>query len=208
MEGILRLDGPVYRFLMRGVELALLNVLFVLCSVPLLTMGASMSALYAVTLKMVRGEEGRIVHGFWQAFKSNFKQSTIVWATLVITSIILALNYILFPLYTGDFSVFILMGLILFSLICSIYFVFIFPYIARYTCTLKEAYVSILKLCLANSYVTLLTCCLVLGPAILALFSPAFLVIFFYLYIFIGFAFVAYISSFMMRNLFEKYEVK
>ncbi|GAB2562779.1 DUF624 domain-containing protein [Gracilibacillus alcaliphilus] len=206
MASILGLDGPVYRFLMRGVELALLNILFILCSVPLLTIGAAISALYTVTLKMARGEEGSIVHGFWQAFKANFKQSTIVWGTLVIVGTTLALNYILLPLYTGHLSVIILMGLILFSVVGAVYFVFLFPYMARYTCTIKEACGNVLKLSLANPYPTLLISCLVLGPAILALFSSYFLVLCLYLYTFIGFALIAYISSFMMRNLFEKYE--
>ncbi|GAA0337320.1 YesL family protein [Oceanobacillus oncorhynchi subsp. oncorhynchi] len=206
MASILGLDGPVYRFLMRGVELALLNILFILCSVPLLTIGAAISALYTVTLKMVRGEEGSIVYGFWKAFKSNFKQSTIVWVILFIIGGTLTLNYILLPLYTGHLSVIILMGLILFSVVGAVYFVFLFPYMARYTCTIKEAFGNVLKLCLVNPYPTLLIICLVLGPAILTLFSSYLLALCLYFYIFIGFALIAYISSFKMRNLFEKYE--
>lgn len=206
MNSILSIDGPVYHFLSRAVELILLNILFLLCCLPIVTIGASLTAMFSITLKMVRGEEGGIISGFWLAFKKNFKQSTLVWGFLSLFGMILALNYVFLQFYTGDFSTLILMSLVMFSMIFCMYLVLIFPYIARYKCTIKQACVNVLKLGIANLYPTLLIIAITLGPTILMFYSPYVFVIKLYLDIFIGFSLITYISSFLIRNMFEKYE--
>lgn len=72
-------DGPVYWGLEKLFNLMLLHLLWVVCSLPLITAGASTTALFAVMLKLVRGEEGYIFKGFLQAFRENFKKSTVIW---------------------------------------------------------------------------------------------------------------------------------
>ena len=57
-------------------DLFLLNILFTITSLPVITIGASFTALYSMTFKMVRNEEMAIKDGYFKAFKRNFKQST------------------------------------------------------------------------------------------------------------------------------------
>lgn len=206
MGSILGIDGPVYHFLSRVVELILLNIVFILCCLPIITIGASVTAMFSLTLKMVRGEEGGLINGFWQALKSNFKQSTLVWGLLALFGMILALNYFFLQFYTGKFSTIILMSLVMFSAIFCIYLVLIFPYIARYQCTIKQACINVLKMSIANPFLTLLIIVMTLGPTVLMFFSPFVFVIKIYLDIFIGFSLIIYISSFMIRSMFGKYE--
>lgn len=206
MGSILRIDGPIYHFLSRVVELILLNILFILCSLPIITIGASVTAMFSITLKMVRGEEGGLISGFWQAFKNNFKQSTLVWVFLSLSGMILALNYFFLQFYTGNFTTIILISLVMFTVIFCMYLVLIFPYIARYKCTIKQACVNVLKISIANPYLMLLIIVITLGSTILMFFSPYVFVIKLYLDIFIGFSLITYISSFMIRSMFEKYE--
>lgn len=206
MDSILRIDGPVYHFLSRVVELILLNILFILCSLPLVTIGASVTAMFSITLKMVRGEEGGIVSGFWRAFKKNFKQSTLVWGCLSLSGVVLILNYFFLQFYIGDFSTIILMSLIMFSVIFCVYLVLIFPYLARYKCTIKQACVNVFKIGIANLGSILIMIVLMLGPIVLMFYSPIWFVMKIYMDTLIGFALIAYISSFMIRSMFEKYE--
>lgn len=63
MGSILGIDGPVYHFLSRVVELILLNIVFILFSLPIVTIGASVTAMFSITLKMV-SEEGGLINGF------------------------------------------------------------------------------------------------------------------------------------------------
>ena len=57
MSGFFNMDSPVMRFLSRVCDLMILNFMCLICCIPIVTIGASVTALYSVTLKMVRGEE-------------------------------------------------------------------------------------------------------------------------------------------------------
>ena len=56
-----------------------LNLLWFVCSLPIITVGASTTALYAVTLKIARNEEGNITTQFFWAFVRDFRQATTLW---------------------------------------------------------------------------------------------------------------------------------
>lgn len=73
----------IVRLLTRIFDFLLLNVLWVLCSIPVISLGASTTALYSVMLKIVENEEGYIIWDFLKAFKRNFRQSTTVWCILL-----------------------------------------------------------------------------------------------------------------------------
>lgn len=79
MGGIFNIDGPLMRTLTKVADLMILNVLAMICSIPIFTMGASLTALHYMSLKIVRGEEGYIIRGFFKSFKENFKQATLIW---------------------------------------------------------------------------------------------------------------------------------
>ena len=72
------IDGPFYRFICRFIDLVKLNFMWLLFSLPIVTIGASTTAAYSIALKMVDDEEGYMVKSFVKEFKRNFKQGT-VW---------------------------------------------------------------------------------------------------------------------------------
>ena len=59
-----------------------LNILWVVCSIPVFTMGAATTALYDVSLKIVRDEETSLTRQFFKSFRSNFRQATVLWMIL------------------------------------------------------------------------------------------------------------------------------
>ena len=65
-------------------ELAHLNLLTLLCCLPLITVGASLTAMHSVLVKMSRKEEGYIGRMFFDAFRDNFKKSTLLWLPFLI----------------------------------------------------------------------------------------------------------------------------
>lgn len=83
MERIFNQEGWLYRGLNRLWDLIVLNILFLLTSIPIVTVGASLSALYTVTLKGVRKEDSYIVRSYFVAFRDNFKNSTCIWLLLL-----------------------------------------------------------------------------------------------------------------------------
>ncbi len=60
-----------------------LNLLWMLCSLPIFTVGASTAALYYASLKILRGEESYAGRMFFRAFRENFKQATQLWLILL-----------------------------------------------------------------------------------------------------------------------------
>lgn len=71
--------SPFIRFLNRVADLLILNALTLLMCLPVVTAGASLTAMHYVLLKLVRDEEGYIVQSYFRSFKRNFLQATALW---------------------------------------------------------------------------------------------------------------------------------
>lgn len=92
MRNLLNPDAPLIVFITRLSYSMYLGLLWLLCCIPIITVGAATTALFTVTIKMVRNEEGKITAQFFQSFKSNFRQSTVVWLILFVLGAILAVD--------------------------------------------------------------------------------------------------------------------
>lgn len=90
---ILDIDGPLIQFLSKMADLMWLNILTMICCIPIITAGASLTALNYMALKIVRNEEGYITRGFFKAFKENFKQSTAIWCLFLVVACVLGIDY-------------------------------------------------------------------------------------------------------------------
>lgn len=111
-----------------------LNFLWFIFSLPIFTIGASTTALYYVSLKVVRGEEGNILSTFLRAFRENFKQSTILWLIMLFFGLFLAGDgYILYHLRAsseGSIAVFwtILLAIVIAAaVVYTIELLYLFP---------------------------------------------------------------------------------
>lgn len=85
-------DNIVVIALNRIGDVIIANLLFLLCSIPLVTIGPSLTALYHCMLRIVKGNEDKVTKTFFRALRQNFVQSLIAWLALVIVGVILFLN--------------------------------------------------------------------------------------------------------------------
>lgn len=90
---IFDIDGPLMRFLGKAADLMWLNVLTMICCVPIFTTGAAFTALHYMCLKIVRDEESYITKGYFKSFKENFRQSTIIWMAMLFIAAFLGLDF-------------------------------------------------------------------------------------------------------------------
>lgn len=136
---ILKPDSPVMDFISTVADLIILNLLFVICSIPIVTFGAAYSAKYYVAMKKIRGEETGTVVPFFKAFKRNFKQSTIAWAVMLVAYALIGLDW-QWILYTGwgETPTIYKVGVIVFTVIAILMTIAIFPTIARYEMKIPE----------------------------------------------------------------------
>lgn len=89
-----RFDGPVVQMAMKFAKVLYAHVLALFCCIPIITVGAAFTALEYTLLKISREEDGSITSDFFQSFKENFKQATILWIVYVA-----AISVILFDIY-------------------------------------------------------------------------------------------------------------
>ena len=97
MNHLFNLDGPVLQFINKIVYSVYLNILWFICCIPVITIGASTTALFYVTLKISKDEEGSITKAFFHSFKENLRQGTAIWLILLAFGIILGIDgYVLY----------------------------------------------------------------------------------------------------------------
>lgn len=89
---IFSMDNPFFRFVGKLVDLVWLNILTLICCIPVFTAGAAFSAMYHVLIKRVLREDGTITKPFFKEFKSNFKNATKVWIPSLLILIVMAAN--------------------------------------------------------------------------------------------------------------------
>lgn len=69
-------------------DLMIVNILWLLCSIPVFTIGASTTAMYSVTMKLLKGEGAPVGRTFFHAFRANFKTATLTWLVMLIPSVL------------------------------------------------------------------------------------------------------------------------
>ena len=87
---LFQIDGPMMRAFQKISDIIFLNMVFLLCCIPIVTIGPSVTAMYTVTLKMAAGVDYNVVKDFFRAFKSNFKQATAIWIILLAFALMIA----------------------------------------------------------------------------------------------------------------------
>lgn len=78
-EKIFNMDSPFFRCMSLIGDMMLLNLMWILCSIPLVTIGASTTALLYTGMKLAKGRDGYVIRNFWKSFRQNFLQSTVIW---------------------------------------------------------------------------------------------------------------------------------
>ena len=131
MGSLFSVDGHLYKFINRLVDMFKLNMMWLLCSLPIVTMGAATTAAYTITLKMVNEEEGYIAGPFWKEFKANIKKGSIIGVIFLVALYAIYLDFQLFQVAEKHNIMFLIVGVIAIYLL-FMHTVYAFPLLARY----------------------------------------------------------------------------
>lgn len=197
-------DGPFFSVLNRISDIIILNVLWIVCCIPVVTIGASTTAMLYVTMKIVSGEDAYIVRKFFKSFKENFIQSTIIWLIMLVIGVMLVFNYLFLPnmnlndtLYNMFFS-----ASCLTALLYAMILVYLFPLQARLENKIKHTFKNALLLSFRHLPTTILLILLVFVPLYLAWWT--FSSLFFVWFLFAG-AGIGLICSLLYNRIFNLY---
>ncbi len=198
----LNINSPVFQFLNTFTEFVLLNAVFLITCIPLITIGASITALYTVTLREARGEEGYLVRSYWKAFLENFRKSTLLFLVYFASGCVLLFNLVFWLQMQTPAGNLLLTGICLLSLLWLVSLLYVFPLQARFENSLSQTLRNALLLALSNRLCTVVILLLFLAAAALFCLTSVFRL---FLLVF-GFAFLAYCNSFFFLKVFRKYE--
>lgn len=153
MGELFNLDNKFFQGINKIVDCICLSFLWVLLCIPVVTAGAATTALYYTVNKVIRNNRSYIWKEFWHAFRTNFKQSTLVWLILIFIYVIMGIDcYIMFQYAKAGVSygsLYIVFAVLM--LIVTMWANYLFPYMARFENTLK----AVLKNCVIMALLNL-----------------------------------------------------
>lgn len=189
-------------------DLVVLNVIFILCCIPVFTIGAALTGLYYTTIRMSKGmESSPIYKDFFKSFKENFKQSTIVWLILLLAGVFVAADLFLVTQSDGGRLSSLLTGVLV---IAGVILVFIASYVFPMISHFKNTNLAMIR----NSFVvstakigcTIPIVIMNLTP-LLVIFVPGGMIKWFFAaYTFIWFSGVARLNSKMISGVLTQLE--
>ena len=207
MERFFSLDSPFVQFMNRVADLIWLNILFVICCLPVITIGDAVTAMFYVTLKMARNEESYITRSFFKSFKQNFLQAVGIWLIFLLAGGILAADYYIVSgrigVMMGSGTMRDVMQVLLIAVFVFYLFAltFVFPLLSKFDNTVRNTIKNAFLMSIRHFPVTLACIAIAVVIALLIIYFPIMMM----LSIFILFSMTAYISSFMFVKVFDRY---
>lgn len=198
-------DNIVHEFLNNIGDIVVANILFIFCSIPLVTIGPSLTALYHCTLRSVKGNSYGTIKTFFRAFKENFVQSLVVWLGIVAAGFVLGLNIRFLGMEAGQMGNVLLIlseGLVVLLVILALY---VFPVIAAFSgntvSQIKNAFIFAF---MRFPYTVLIVFISVL-PMYMTYRDYKLMPLWACGWFFFGFGLTAYLNSLMIYRLFRPY---
>lgn len=193
-------DSKFSQVMLKICSACVLNMLWFICSLPIITVGASTAALFRVTLKLARDDDPQIITEFVKGLRDNFKQATVLWLIMLAGGIVLGLDgYILYHLYqtyTGFLGVICTIALAM-IIVAAIAYVITLMYVFPLTASVKNTSFNLLKysffIGIRYLFCTILMFAIYFAMffAVVAIFTP--LIVF-------GFGVCALLCSYLLSN--------
>lgn len=201
MKKKLNIDNPFFACMGRLADIVILNLLFFFSSLPVITMGASISAMYQTTQDM-RGEHFySVFRSFTSAWKKSFKKSFLVWIFQFLTGMILVFDIMFLARY-GNTWIWHIIGVVIGNilLVWMLLSCYLLPARVYEKRSIREAILQSFYLSVRNLPYTLLmlllnsipVICIILGEVFMGLMTP--------IYIVVGFAITAYLNTILLEK--------
>lgn len=209
MGRFFNMDNKFFTFMGRIADLCILNIICLVCCIPIVTAGASITAMYYVTLKMVRNEEAYIVRSFFKSFKDNFKQATIINLIMIAVGAVLYLDLNVAQNMPGSAGQIFHVIFMAFVIIYYVLFLYVYPILARFYNTIRNTIKNALFMAIRHLPYTVVMVLIGLCPLLL-LFIDSYQIqsTLFVLFLVMGFGVIAYCNSFFLVKIFDHYMPK
>ncbi len=206
MEDLFRSDGKLMEILDKISNVVILNFLCIVGCLPIVTIGASVTATYSVAMKLVKSEEGYIVKDYISNFKKEFKMSTTIWVMVMIVTGILAVDFYIASIVNNHLVSNVLkFTFTTIAIVVLFMTTYVFPIVAKFENTLKNNIINAINMSIQNLPYTAIMVFINIIPLIaIMIFASSFgAVIFFYVSFGIGMNIC--LNSLILNKVFNKY---
>ena len=206
MGRFFNMDNKFFVFMGKIADLCMLNLLCIICCIPIVTAGASLTALYYVTMKMVRNEEAYIFRSFFRSFKQNFKQATVINIIMLAAAALLYIDTNIAGKMGQPAGKILGMIFAAFTLLYVMILLYVYPLLAKFYNSVKNTFKNAILMAIRHLPYTILVLLICACP-ILILFIPSFQIqmSLIMLVILFGPAVIAYGNSHFFVRIFDKY---
>ena len=206
MDRLFNMDNKFFTFMGKVADLMILNIVFLICCIPIITIGASVTAMNYVTLKMVKNEDSYIIKSFFKSFKANFKQATIIWLILLVVSVLIGFDFRIMQQLEVTLPTKILnYGIYMITFIFAMLLAYIFPLLSKFENTIINTFKNSLLMAIRHLPSTFLILIITFLPAIASILIPIVLIYGAIVWILIGFALTSFLTSLFFTRIFARY---
>ena len=199
----------VKRFMASAADLLMLNLMMLLCCVPVITAGAAWTAGYAGIMRILRGTETSFpIKPFFRDFSQNFKKATLAWLVLLLCAVILAGDYYYAVYLNNPANPFFLVFSVTMALIVFVVSIWLFPLIARFQNTVRGHLMNMVKMSVGMFPKTLLAAMIQLAWISVPLFMPSLFMYLGWIWVFFGMSFPMFITAQLLRKPLECMPIK
>lgn len=195
------IDNPFFNVMGNIGDWMLLNVLFVLTSVPIITIGMSLTSMYKVALRRTRGESVYLAKEYFQACRQEWKQSTKLWVIFFLTGMLLLFDV----LYGQNLKFYLNVAIGVLVVFWGFSFSYAFPLQARFENTVGNTLKNTLYLALHNLPYTVLFMLLNAIPVICIIAGSFWTMMIMPIYLVLGFSLTAKINSIFLERIFKAF---
>ena len=207
MKNLFNLDTPLMQMLTRVGDMIIINFLTIICSLPIITAGAAISATHRIMQDFLMDNETTIISTYFRAFKENFKQATLVWLALVVIIAALLADVFLINLFIqGSLRSFFVILLSAVALIVFAISMYIFPLLTRYRNTLPQHLRNSLILMITKLPRTIGMMALHALPFVILWLSYNLFLQTLIFWLFVGASFTIFMDTFLLKPVFQQLE--
>ena len=151
MFSFLNIEGQFYKTLSKISNYIILGAAWLMACFPIITIGASCTAMYSAHHKVIKNGNGYLWKTFWQQFRANFKQATLLWLIMILIAIILFADfYFLYFLQVAGNASFVLTTFLILAGLCVLWMQYWFPYISHIDDPIGRVLKNTLIICFAH----------------------------------------------------------
>lgn len=203
MKNFFSLENPLIQLLSRACDLMIINFLFLISCIPVVTVGAAICGMMKVCQGIVTGDERGTWNTYWTGFKNSFKQATIVWLCVLVVAASLFCYWLLIVNFCrGTLAIILLIVMAVIAIICLSLVVYLFPLIARYENTLREHVKNAGILAITRLLLTPLLIVFSAAPFLLPLISLQAFMQTLIFWVIIGFGFLCHMANLLLKPIY------